>query len=146
MGRPADGLYLRLYRSAAAGTAPVRRRRAPAHTIMLRINELKLPLNHPDHALRDAIVGRLGIAREELIDFTVFKRSYDARKKSAIVLIYAIDVELRDEAAVLARLAHDQQIAPAPDTATSSSRGPGRRRARRALSSSAWDRAACSSR
>jgi len=37
---------------------------------MLRINELKLPLNHPDHALRDAIVGRLGIESSDLIDFT----------------------------------------------------------------------------
>jgi uncharacterized FAD-dependent dehydrogenase len=83
---------------------------------MLRIKELKLPLNHPEPALRDAIVGRLGIAPDELIDFSVFKRSYDARKKSAIVLIYALDVDLRDEAAVLARLGADPQIAPAPDT------------------------------
>ena len=83
---------------------------------MLRINELKLPLNHPDHALRDAIVGRLGIAGGDLIDFTVYKRSYDARKKTAIVLIYALDVEVRDEAAVLARLARDPHIVPAPDT------------------------------
>ncbi|QJD99080.1 NAD(P)/FAD-dependent oxidoreductase [Massilia forsythiae] len=83
---------------------------------MLRINELKLPLDHPEHALRDAIVGRLGIDGADLIDFTVFKRSYDARKRSAIVLIYALDVEVRGEAAVLARLARDQYVVPAPDT------------------------------
>jgi uncharacterized FAD-dependent dehydrogenase len=83
---------------------------------MLRIKELKLPLNHPDQALRDAIVGRLGIAGEDLLGFTVFKRSYDARKKSAIVLIYALDVDVRGEAAVLARLAQDPQVGPSPDT------------------------------
>jgi uncharacterized FAD-dependent dehydrogenase len=83
---------------------------------MLRIKELKLPLNHPDQALRDAIVGRLGIAGEDLLGFTVFKRSYDARKKSAIVLIYALDVDVRNEAAVLARLAQDPQVGPSPDT------------------------------
>jgi len=83
---------------------------------MLRINELKLPLNHPDEALREAILARLGIAGDDLIGFTVFKRSYDARKKSAIVLIYAIDVEVRGEAALLARFARDQYILPAPDT------------------------------
>jgi len=83
---------------------------------MLRISELKLPLNHPEPALRDAIVARLGIQDAELLDFTVFKRSYDARKKSAIVLIYAIDVEVRNEAAVLARFAKDQTIGPSPDT------------------------------
>ena len=83
---------------------------------MLRINELKLPLNHPEEALREAILARLGIAGDDLIGFTVFKRSYDARKKSAIVLIYAIDVEVRGEAALLARFARDQYILSAPDT------------------------------
>ncbi|MCD2517424.1 NAD(P)/FAD-dependent oxidoreductase [Massilia sp. G4R7] len=83
---------------------------------MLRINELKLPLNHPDSALREAILTRLGIAGEDLIGFSVFKRSYDARKKTAIVLIYALDVEVRGEAAVLARMGGDQYIVPAPDT------------------------------
>ena len=83
---------------------------------MLRINELKLPLNHPDAALREAILTRLGIASEDLLGFTVFKRSYDARKKTAIVLIYALDVEVRGEAAVLARMAGDQYIVPSPDT------------------------------
>ncbi|MCA1857513.1 NAD(P)/FAD-dependent oxidoreductase [Massilia oculi] len=83
---------------------------------MLRISELKLPLDHPEAALREAILARLGIASAELLGFTVFKRSYDARKKSAIVLIYAIDAEVHDEAAVLARLARDQHIGPSPDT------------------------------
>ncbi|WP_020651565.1 NAD(P)/FAD-dependent oxidoreductase [Massilia niastensis] len=83
---------------------------------MLRINELKLPLNHPEPALREAILARLGIPDADLIDFSVFKRSYDARKKAAIVLIYAIDAEVRNEAAVLARLARDQHVMPAPDT------------------------------
>jgi len=83
---------------------------------MLRINELKLPLDHPEPALREAVIKRLGIAAGDLVDFSVFKRSYDARKKSAIVLIYAIDAEVKNEAAVLARLANDQYVVPAPDT------------------------------
>ncbi|ATQ74595.1 hypothetical protein CR152_08735 [Massilia violaceinigra] len=83
---------------------------------MLRINELKLPLDHADADLREAILARLGIAGADLLGFSVFKRSYDARKRSAIVLIYAIDAELRDEAGVLARLQHDAHVLPAPDT------------------------------
>ncbi|MCE3603063.1 NAD(P)/FAD-dependent oxidoreductase [Massilia sp. P8910] len=83
---------------------------------MLRINELKLPLDHADTDLRQAILARLGIAGADLLGFSVFKRSYDARKRSAIVLIYAIDAEVRDEAAVLARLKHDAHVLPAPDT------------------------------
>ncbi|WP_273027852.1 NAD(P)/FAD-dependent oxidoreductase [Massilia timonae] len=82
---------------------------------MLRINELKLPLNHPEPALREAILARLGIDDADLVDFTVYKRSYDARKKAAIVLIYSIDAEVRGEAAVLARLKQDQHVMPSPD-------------------------------
>jgi uncharacterized protein len=83
---------------------------------MLRITELRLPLDHAADALRAAIVARLGVIDAELLAFTVFKRSYDARKKSAIVLAYTIDSELRDEAAVLARLAGQPHIRPTPDT------------------------------
>ena len=83
---------------------------------MLRITELRLPLDHPEAALRSAILKRLGIADAELLDISVFRRGYDARKKTAIVLTYTLDVTLADEATVLARLAHDKQIRPAPDT------------------------------
>ena len=83
---------------------------------MLRITELRLPLAHPGDALRAAIVARLRIADADLVGFTVFRRGYDARKKSAIVLSYTLDCELRDEAAVLAGLAGDRHIRPSPDT------------------------------
>jgi uncharacterized FAD-dependent dehydrogenase len=83
---------------------------------MLRIAELKLPLDHPHDALRDAILARLHIAPEALITFDVFKRSYDARKRSAIVLIYSVNVSVHDEAAVLARMKHDMHVQMAPDT------------------------------
>ncbi|UOD27477.1 NAD(P)/FAD-dependent oxidoreductase [Massilia violaceinigra] len=83
---------------------------------MLRINELKLPLDHADADLRQAILARLGIADADLLGFSVFKRSYDARKRTAIVLIYAVDAEVREQAALLARLKHDAHILPAPDT------------------------------
>ena len=83
---------------------------------MLRITELRLPLDHADAALRPAIVARLGVVDAELTSFSVFKRSYDARRKSAIVLIYTIDCALHDEAAVLARLADQPHIRATPDT------------------------------
>jgi uncharacterized FAD-dependent dehydrogenase len=83
---------------------------------MLRLNEVKLPLNHAEQDLPAAILARLAIPAEALLGFTVFKRSYDARKKSAIVLIYSLDVDVKDEAAVLARLQHDLHLMPSPDT------------------------------
>ncbi|MES2740204.1 MAG: NAD(P)/FAD-dependent oxidoreductase [Pseudomonadota bacterium] len=83
---------------------------------MLRLNEVKLPLDHPETALADAILARLHISAEQLLGYTVFKRSYDARKRSAIVLIYSLDVSLEDEAAVLVRIKHDMHVMPTPDT------------------------------
>lgn len=84
---------------------------------MIRINELSLPLDHSSDELRQAIVERLQLKDADLLNFTVFKRSYDARKKNSVILfIYIIDLEVRDEAAVLARLRDDKNIRPAPDT------------------------------
>ncbi|MBS1144417.1 MAG: dependent oxidoreductase [Proteobacteria bacterium] len=83
---------------------------------MLRLTELKLPLDHAKDALRPALCHRLGIADGELIDFTIFKRSYDARKKSAITLIYTLDFNVRDEPALLRKLADDRNLGPRPDT------------------------------
>jgi hypothetical protein len=82
---------------------------------MLRIQELKLPLGHPERALRQAVLKRLGVAEQNLISFTLFKRAYDARKTSAIQLIYTIDAEVKDEAPVLKRLSKDKQIVRTPD-------------------------------
>ncbi|MEX1216170.1 NAD(P)/FAD-dependent oxidoreductase [Saccharospirillum sp.] len=85
---------------------------------MIRLNELALPLDHPPEALRPAIVARLKIADADLQSFTVFKRSYDARKKnSEIKFVYIIDLAVSNEAAVLQRFADDHHVRPAPDTA-----------------------------
>ena len=83
---------------------------------MIRITELSLPLDHPGDALRKAVVRRLGIADGELLDFSVFRRGYDARRKNAISFVYTIDLNARDEAATLARLRRDPHVRPAPDT------------------------------
>jgi uncharacterized FAD-dependent dehydrogenase len=85
---------------------------------MLRITELRLPLTHAEPALQAAVLQRLGVPAPALKSFTVFKRAWDARKKSAIVLSYTVECELADaaqEAAVLARHVGDAHIRPAPD-------------------------------
>jgi uncharacterized FAD-dependent dehydrogenase len=84
---------------------------------MLRLTELSLPLDHAPEALRPAIVERLGIKDADLLDFTVFKRSYDARKKnSTILFVYVLDLNLRNEEAVLKRLVDDRHVGRSPDT------------------------------
>ena len=83
---------------------------------MLRLTDLKLPLDHPEDALRRAILKRLDIDSASLTAFTVAKRSYDARKRGAILLIYALDIETTREAELLQRFADDTHVQPTPDT------------------------------
>lgn len=82
---------------------------------MLRITELKLPIDHAAPALRLEILKRLGIQDADLVNFTIYKRSTDARKKDAIQFIYSVDVQLVNEADVRKRLKNDKHITTAPD-------------------------------
>ncbi|HEY8220227.1 MAG TPA: NAD(P)/FAD-dependent oxidoreductase [Methylobacter sp.] len=82
---------------------------------MLRITELKLPLNHPENMLENAILDRLGISAKELITYTIFRRGFDARKRNAILLVYTVDIETANEQAILNRLQNDPHISLTPD-------------------------------
>ncbi len=84
---------------------------------MLRLTEIKLPLDHPEAALKRALLHKLQIKEAELTQFTVQRRAVDARKPAVISLIYTVDVELSDEDAVLTRLGRDPHVARAPDMA-----------------------------
>jgi uncharacterized FAD-dependent dehydrogenase len=84
---------------------------------MLRITELKLPLNHPENMLKNAIVDRLGISANELINYTIFRQGFDARKRNAILVVYTVDIETANEQAILSRLQDDPHISLTPDCA-----------------------------
>ncbi|MGV2873799.1 NAD(P)/FAD-dependent oxidoreductase [Colwellia sp. E150_009] len=84
---------------------------------MLRLTDIKLPLNHSDNAIEQAILQKLEITKHELVDFTVFKRGYDARKKSNIVLIYTLDVKTTKETVLLEQFSKDSQVKLTPDMA-----------------------------
>ncbi|KAB7694901.1 NAD(P)/FAD-dependent oxidoreductase [Plesiomonas shigelloides] len=82
---------------------------------MIRLTEIKLPLNHEDGALLDAIAAKLKIPAQQVISFNVFKRGYDARKKNDIQLIYTVDVEVANAEKLLAKFEKDQLVRPTPD-------------------------------
>ncbi len=84
---------------------------------MLRLTEIKLPLDHSEDDLKAAILVRLGIVADELIGYSIFRRGFDARKLSAIQFVYTLEVEVRDETALLEPLKNAPHISPAPDTA-----------------------------
>ena len=85
---------------------------------MLRLNDIKLPLDHTAPELAAAVASRLQLAVDDIKAIAVFKRSVDARKKSAIQLIYQLDVTLDPalEKALLAAPAAGSSIVPSPDT------------------------------
>ncbi|MFZ5756544.1 MAG: NAD(P)/FAD-dependent oxidoreductase [Pseudomonadota bacterium] len=84
---------------------------------MLRLTELKLPLDHDAAALRTAVLRRLGIADADLHTLTVFRRGYDARKRGDIRLVYTLDVGTGRDESLLEKFARDPQISATPDMA-----------------------------
>ena len=83
---------------------------------MIRLTELRLPIDHAPEDLEAAICKKLAILAKDLIRYEVFKRSYDARKSNILSFIYTLDLSVKDEEAVLKRLAHDPHIRLSPDT------------------------------
>ncbi|ADL56693.1 NAD(P)/FAD-dependent oxidoreductase [Gallionella capsiferriformans] len=83
---------------------------------MLRLTEIKLPIEHQDGEIKAAILKKLGIAEADLIRHSVFKRGVDARRAHAILFTYTLLAEVCDEAAILERYKNDQHIKVAPDT------------------------------
>jgi uncharacterized FAD-dependent dehydrogenase len=83
---------------------------------MLRLTNVILPLDHPESAPQAAILDRLKIGADELVGYTVFRRGYDARRRSAITLVYTLHVEVKNEEALLARMQGVPHVAIAPDT------------------------------
>jgi uncharacterized FAD-dependent dehydrogenase len=82
---------------------------------MLRLTELKLPLDHGEGAIAAAIIERLRIKPDDLRGYSIFRRAIDARKKSAIALTYTLDIDVRNEAALLSRSKKDVHLSLAPD-------------------------------
>ena len=82
---------------------------------MLRISEVKLPLDHAEDALEAAVLDKLQISGDELKNFSIFKRSYDARRKSAIVFVYIVDVETTHGEKLLKKFKGDPHVCETPD-------------------------------
>ncbi len=82
---------------------------------MLRLTEIRLPIDHDEKALEQAVLDRLEIDASHLLGMTVYRRNYDARKKSAIFFSYSVDVETDCEEALLSKFDRHPHIRKAPD-------------------------------
>ena len=70
---------------------------------MIRIQNLSLPLDGGDELLRKKAARLLGISPGQLLSLTLARQSIDARKKSDVRYVCAVDVTVADEGRVLAR-------------------------------------------
>ena len=82
---------------------------------MLRLTDIKLPLNHDEQALEKAVLATLGIDAEQLNAIKVFKRGYDARNNKDIQLIYTLDVDVSNEGSLLEKFKKQTHVRPTPD-------------------------------
>ncbi|QPL56359.1 NAD(P)/FAD-dependent oxidoreductase [Vibrio navarrensis] len=82
---------------------------------MIRLTEIRLPLDHEEGALLDAITSKLSIPADQVLSFNMFKRGYDARKKTNIQLIYTLDIEVANQEPLLAKFSNDPHVRETPD-------------------------------
>ncbi|MBV1836454.1 NAD(P)/FAD-dependent oxidoreductase [Acetobacter estunensis] len=83
---------------------------------MIRVTEILLPLDHEPDALVSAVAQRLAMAPQDVLAVHVARRGYDARHKGNIRLVYTLDCELRDEAAIVEKFRDDPRVRLTPDT------------------------------
>ena len=81
---------------------------------MIRIRDITLPFDHEEQTLLKAIFRRLGAAQSNFVDFDIVRKSIDARRKNRIVAVYTVDVQLKNEAALLASFINDTKISQSP--------------------------------
>jgi uncharacterized protein len=83
---------------------------------MLRLTEVKLPLDHTEAQLQQAILKTLRIQAQDLTSYQVFKRSYDARKRGAICFAYTVDLVTPKQQQLLQKFKKNTHVFPTPDT------------------------------
>lgn len=82
---------------------------------MLRLSELRLPLDHSSEALASAIAERLCLPVGEIREVRIFRRSQDARQAHKFGWVYSVDVRVVGEEALLVRFTGDRRVRRAPD-------------------------------
>lgn len=82
---------------------------------MLRLNEIKLPVNHTEKDLETEIIKRLKLRNSDILRYQIFKRSYDARKKENIIFVYSIDTEIVNENRIISNLKKYKNVKITPD-------------------------------
>lgn len=68
---------------------------------MIRISNLRLSPNYKEDELIKKIIKELNIKKEDLLEYTLFKLSIDARKKNDVHFLATVDVKVKKENIIL---------------------------------------------
>lgn len=82
---------------------------------MLRVNQIKCKPGCSEDAIKKKTAEFLRVSEKEIRNFSIVRRSIDARKKPNIFYIYTVDVEVQNEEKILKKFAGKEnfvQIAP----------------------------------
>lgn len=82
---------------------------------MLRLTEIKLPLEHSPAELESAICKKLALSPVDLTSYKIYRRSYDARKRGAICFVYTVDIDTPKQQQLLQKFRQDTHIFLTPD-------------------------------
>lgn len=64
---------------------------------MLRVSNIKIPIEHSEKMLKDVVANFLGVNSEEFIEFEIISQGLDARKKNDIFYVYSVDILIKNE-------------------------------------------------
>ena len=71
---------------------------------MIRIQQLKLPLEHDHYTIENKIRRVLGLSSDQKFTYEIIKRSVDARKKPDLTYVYTVDVSMSGEGKLVKKL------------------------------------------
>ena len=76
-------------------------------TLLIRLNQIKLPVNHSEEAFKKKIAKELHIGVNQIQHIRIVKRSLDARKKPDLYYLYQLDVTVYNEQKIIKKLPKD---------------------------------------
>lgn len=82
---------------------------------MIRVSGIKLTLDQDEAELRKRLLAKLKIKETDLIEYTIFKRSVDARKRENIFFVYTLDAVVTNEEKLLKKFAKDKDVSATPN-------------------------------
>ncbi|RYD03039.1 hypothetical protein N752_21755 [Desulforamulus aquiferis] len=82
---------------------------------MIRISGIKLAIDRAELEIKERLLARLKIRDNELVDYSIFKRSIDARRREQIFFVYTVDAVVSNEQKVLSRFKEDKDIVVTPN-------------------------------